>query len=202
MEYFFVDTENVGTDWLKIAEVHPNSTFFLLFSEHNSLTKFTYSSFINFPSITFHFLYFKTNNQKNALDFELVKLLKEEMEKSENPDDSWYIISNDKGYKKHETKFGLIKVKVERIPTKKYSKQKEVNVENNCNEFPLTEMQKKELRRICNDYCFSWKRKEVSRKMKKSIAAIIHDTEYNLESFIFYYFTSPDSSWELIKKKK
>ena len=88
------------------------------------------------------------------------------------------------------------------VSTKKYSKQKEVNVENNCNEFPLTEMQKKELRRICNDYCFSWKRKEVSRKMKKSIAAIIHDTEYNLESFIFYYFTSPDSSWELIKKKK
>lgn len=187
MKRFFVDTENVGYSWIEIAKQNPYSIFYLVYSEHTEMQKLNLEMFKELDTIDFRFCYCKTNNEKNALDYALVKLMRRELLEQGCLNDELYIISNDKGYKNHEEKFGLYQIQITRVPvaTKRVK-------------YKLTTKQKKDFRRLCSEYHYSWTKKEMSKEMREECKAIIKDKQGNLDKIIDEIFISPSAKWEFL----
>lgn len=102
MRCFLIDYENVDTPGLDgLSKLKNGDQVYIFYSEKHSRLTFGLHRRINeLREKGVSFYYHKTiSNEKNALDYELISQLENIL-----PDDSkasYYIISNDKGYKKY-----------------------------------------------------------------------------------------------------
>ena len=116
--FFLIDYENINSDGIQnVTEIQQGDTLVIFYSEHcksisidilNLVTK------MNLKVVTFQV----TTGTKNALDFQLTSYLGYLIGNG-NKEDSYFIISNDKGYDSTIEFWKAQSVSVTRIPTQK-----------------------------------------------------------------------------------
>ena len=94
-KYFYIDSENVGDDWLKMLEGADEATHFLVFYTSKS-PHMSYPNVVRLLSNHNNVEFILCHEGSNALDFQLVTYLGYAL--CSTPDSEFYIVSKDTGY--------------------------------------------------------------------------------------------------------
>lgn len=94
-KYYYVDSENVGDEWIKLLEKADDDSHFLIFYTTKS-PHMSYPSVVKLLSLNKNLEFILCHEGNNALDFQLVTYLGYQLYKE--PEHDIYIVSKDTGF--------------------------------------------------------------------------------------------------------